>query len=328
MGKHLAPAAGRGVTRSRPTTPPASEAIAGFRRRFEAGGGRVVGEAKPPFGTTPGLPAVPRRHPGVRGRRRCSASSPAPRRSRSSSSTGSSGWPAGSRCTAAASSPRAACSTAQGDAASACRRSLHYTDQLDNPANKRVRRRPTRPSTASRPTVYAVQTWDAADVLDRALGGATALDGDAIVDGARRRRRDRRQPARAVDASTARRPKQDYVPARGRQSERDGRDRQRRRAARCTGAAEPVPALARRQPRQRSLNGLAIGLLLFILAVGLSLVFGMMDVLNLAHGALFLAGAYLAVRAGRRRQRPGATCSPALAAAAVGGARRGGAVAG
>lgn len=42
------------------------------------------------------------------------------------------------------------------------------------------------------------------------------------------------------------------------------------------------------------LNGLAIGFLLFILAVGLSLVFGMMDVLNLAHGALFLVGAYIA----------------------------------
>jgi branched-subunit amino acid ABC-type transport system permease component len=42
------------------------------------------------------------------------------------------------------------------------------------------------------------------------------------------------------------------------------------------------------------LNGLAIGSLLFVVAVGLSLVFGMMDVLNLAHGALFLAGAYIA----------------------------------
>jgi branched-chain amino acid transport system permease protein len=41
------------------------------------------------------------------------------------------------------------------------------------------------------------------------------------------------------------------------------------------------------------LNGVAIGFLLFVLAVGLSLVFGMMDVLNLAHGALFLGGAYL-----------------------------------
>jgi branched-chain amino acid transport system permease protein len=44
------------------------------------------------------------------------------------------------------------------------------------------------------------------------------------------------------------------------------------------------------------LNGLAIGALLFVLAVGFSLVFGMMDVLNLAHGAVFLCGAYAAWR--------------------------------
>jgi branched-chain amino acid transport system permease protein len=42
------------------------------------------------------------------------------------------------------------------------------------------------------------------------------------------------------------------------------------------------------------LNGLAIGCLLFLLASGLSLVFGMMDVLNLAHGAVFLVGSYVA----------------------------------
>ena len=41
-------------------------------------------------------------------------------------------------------------------------------------------------------------------------------------------------------------------------------------------------------------DGVAYGLLLFTLAVGLSLVFGMMDVLNLAHGLLYLAGAYVA----------------------------------
>ncbi len=40
-------------------------------------------------------------------------------------------------------------------------------------------------------------------------------------------------------------------------------------------------------------DGAAFGLLYFTLAVGLSLVFGMMDVLNLAHGTLYLAGAYL-----------------------------------
>jgi branched-subunit amino acid ABC-type transport system permease component len=41
-------------------------------------------------------------------------------------------------------------------------------------------------------------------------------------------------------------------------------------------------------------DGVAYGLLLFTLAVGLSLVFGMMDVLNLAHGTLYLGGAYVA----------------------------------
>lgn len=42
-------------------------------------------------------------------------------------------------------------------------------------------------------------------------------------------------------------------------------------------------------------DGLAIGVLLFVIALGLSLVFGVMDVLNLAHGALYLVGAYVAV---------------------------------
>ncbi len=41
-------------------------------------------------------------------------------------------------------------------------------------------------------------------------------------------------------------------------------------------------------------DGVAYGLLLFTLAVGLSLVFGMMDVLNLAHGSLYLVGAFAA----------------------------------
>jgi len=43
-------------------------------------------------------------------------------------------------------------------------------------------------------------------------------------------------------------------------------------------------------------DGVAFGLLYFTLAVGLSLIFGMMDVLNLAHGTLYLGGAYLAYR--------------------------------
>ena len=41
------------------------------------------------------------------------------------------------------------------------------------------------------------------------------------------------------------------------------------------------------------LDGVATGFLLFVFAIGLSLVLGMVDVLNLAHGALYLGGAYL-----------------------------------
>jgi len=41
------------------------------------------------------------------------------------------------------------------------------------------------------------------------------------------------------------------------------------------------------------LNGLAFSLLLFILAAGLSLIFGMMDVINLAHGSFYMIGAYI-----------------------------------
>jgi branched-chain amino acid transport system permease protein len=44
----------------------------------------------------------------------------------------------------------------------------------------------------------------------------------------------------------------------------------------------------------QALNGLAISALLFILAAGLSLVFGMMDVANLAHGAFYMVGGYMA----------------------------------
>lgn len=43
------------------------------------------------------------------------------------------------------------------------------------------------------------------------------------------------------------------------------------------------------------INGLAYGLLLFILAAGLSLIFGMMDVINLSHGSFFLLGGFLGI---------------------------------
>lgn len=42
------------------------------------------------------------------------------------------------------------------------------------------------------------------------------------------------------------------------------------------------------------LNGVQYGLLLFLISSGLTLIFGVMGVINLAHGSLFMIGAYIA----------------------------------
>jgi branched-chain amino acid transport system permease protein len=45
---------------------------------------------------------------------------------------------------------------------------------------------------------------------------------------------------------------------------------------------------------EQCLNGVQFGVLLFLLAAGLTLVFGIMDLVNLAHGSLYMLGAYFA----------------------------------
>ena len=45
---------------------------------------------------------------------------------------------------------------------------------------------------------------------------------------------------------------------------------------------------------EQTLNGLQYGVMLFLMAAGLTLVFGIMNLVNLAHGALYMVGAYLA----------------------------------
>lgn len=44
---------------------------------------------------------------------------------------------------------------------------------------------------------------------------------------------------------------------------------------------------------EQTLNGFQFGLMLFLLAAGLTLVFGIMDMINLAHGSLYMVGAFL-----------------------------------
>jgi branched-chain amino acid transport system permease protein len=46
---------------------------------------------------------------------------------------------------------------------------------------------------------------------------------------------------------------------------------------------------------EQALNGLQLGVMLFLMAAGLTLVFGIMNLVNLAHGSLYMVGAYLSV---------------------------------
>lgn len=64
----------------------------------------------------------------------------------------------------------------------------------------------------------------------------------------------------------------------------------------------------------QTMNALAMGALLFVLSVGFSLIFGLMRVANLAHGAYFMLGAYL----GLTILRLGLGFWPAVAIGAVG----------
>ncbi len=68
-------------------------------------------------------------------------------------------------------------------------------------------------------------------------------------------------------------------------------------------------------------DGIAYGMLLFILAVGLSVTMGLMNFINLAHGAFAMAGGYLTVLLMQRADWPFLLCLPvAFAATALLGA--------
>ena len=43
----------------------------------------------------------------------------------------------------------------------------------------------------------------------------------------------------------------------------------------------------------QALNGISFGMLLFLLAAGLSLIYGLMRMLNLAHGSYYILGGYV-----------------------------------
>lgn len=154
------------------------EAIAGFRSAFEAAGGKIVGMAKPPFGKTQDY-------------------QPFLSKIKSSGAKATFCFFAGAEAVSfvkqyrqfglAESVPlygsgfltEGGVLAAQGAAALGVGTSLHYTSELDNPANQEFAKAYQEKFDAV-PTVYAVQTWDAANVLDRALKASKSADGDAL----------------------------------------------------------------------------------------------------------------------------------------------------
>jgi branched-chain amino acid transport system permease protein len=70
---------------------------------------------------------------------------------------------------------------------------------------------------------------------------------------------------------------------------------------------------------EQLLNGVQLGVMLFLLAAGLTLVFGIMGVINLAHGSLYMIGAYGAALTAEATGSWGLALVAGLAAAAVTG---------
>ncbi len=56
---------------------------------------------------------------------------------------------------------------------------------------------------------------------------------------------------------------------------------------------------------EQVLNSLQFSMLLFLLAIGLSVVFGLMDYLNLSHGTIYMFAAYVAFSSRNRAARSG-----------------------
>jgi len=70
---------------------------------------------------------------------------------------------------------------------------------------------------------------------------------------------------------------------------------------------------------EQTLNGIQFGVMLFLLAAGLTLIFGVMRIINLAHGAFYMIGAYGAALVGERTGSFALAALAGLAAAAVAG---------
>ena len=189
-----------------------------------------------------------------------------------------------------------------------------YTPLLDNPTNQRFVKEFREKFFGKMPDGFACQGYDTAEVIVRALKAVNGntQDKDKLVDAIAKVEFDsprgplplrpqdaQRDPAvhlRPRGAGGRRRPQQRA----DRQGRRRARSRHRLHAAgliEASGGRGPRPGLRPSPCRssRRSRPGAeraGLGVLLFLLSVGLTLIFGMLDVVNLAHGSFYMLGAY------------------------------------
>jgi branched-chain amino acid transport system substrate-binding protein len=180
MGQHLASTGFKdGVFAIAPDYAAGSEVIAGFTKAFESGGGKVVGSAKPAFGKTsdyqPFLTQI--QQSGAKATFCFFSGSEAITFVKQYAQFGLA--PA-IPLYASGFLTEGSVLKQQGAAALGVQTTLHYSDQLDNPANKAFVEAYMKANNGASPSCFSVQTYDAANVLNRALKSAGGVDGDAL----------------------------------------------------------------------------------------------------------------------------------------------------
>jgi branched-chain amino acid transport system substrate-binding protein len=181
MGTHLAQSGFKdAVYAIAPDYAAGAEVIAGFTQAFETGGGKVVGSAKPAFGKTSDY------QPFLTGIQQSGAKATFCFFSGAEAITfvkqyQQFGLAGAIPLYGSGFLTEGSVLAQQGDAALGVQTTLHYTDQLTNPANVAFVKAYTAKYGGDSPSTFSTQTWDAANVLNRALTKATALDGDALA---------------------------------------------------------------------------------------------------------------------------------------------------
>ena len=183
-----------------------------------------------------------------------------------------------------------------GDAALGIESASYWNAALDFPAAKAFVAH-FRAAYHREPTIFAATAYDGARLIDGAV---------RMVHGHVERADDFRRALEAAPFPVRARPHplqhqsfpdSEFLPRRGRarsfgqpHQPVQGRHRQGSRPFLCRRLQDEMTPLL---VLEQLLNGVQFGVMLFLMAAGLTLVFGIMNLVNFAHGSLYMIGAYL-----------------------------------